>query len=738
MHDLPRTGSRESNLVEPFRHPPFRIAQDVFMKAQALTRPQSENNAKPFVVERGRHHPLGAHPDAGGISFAFFSEYATGVELLLFDAHDAAEPFQTITLDPEGNRSFAIWHAYVRDLRPPVFYAVRVFGPEGVQARHEGHRFDHQKVLTDPYARGLDRTLWDRGSACGPGDNMATSLRSAVVDVAHYDWAGDRPLNRPMEDLVIYEMHVGGFTRSSTAKVTCPGTFAGVVEKIPYLQSLGITAVELLPVFDFDDSEVRTVGDRKLTNYWGYSTAAYFAPHAGFCTTPETGQHVREFRDMVKALHSAGIEVILDVVFNHTDEGNHLGPLFSFAGLDNRNYYYLDPADPQFYYDYSGCGNTLMANHPVVTKMVVDCLEYWVREMHVDGFRFDEAAVLSRGANGEILDEPPVIWQIELSDTLADTKIIAEAWDAAGAYEVGRYPGYRWAEWNGLYRDTMRRFVKGEPGVIGAVATRLSGSADLYQARGHRPINSINFVACHDGFTLADLVTYNEKHNEANGEENHDGNDDNMSWNCGWEGPTDDPAVRALRERQIRNFAALLMLSRGVPMLVAGDEVGRTQQGNNNAYCQDNEISWFDWELVEANQDLLRFWRQLLAFRRSNGVLRRREFYSGLCNSRGVPDLTWHGTRLGTPGWDEPDARALACTLGGEGDEPDLHVMMNMYWEPLEFELMPIPGRDWATAINTALPAPADIVVPGAELPVNASTYAVAERSVVVLVSRPL
>lgn len=712
------------------------------MKAQTLSRPlpaehRPEERRPEYAVERGRHHPLGAHPDADGIGFSFFAENASGVELLLFDTHDATEPFQTVTMDPERNRSFAIWHVYVRGLRAPVFYGLRVFGPEGDEARRQGHRFDSRKVLVDPYARGLDRTLWDRGAACVPGDNLATSLRSAVVDLAGYDWEGDEPLDRPMEDLVIYEMHVGGFTRSPSAGVAFPGTFAGVVEKIPYLQSLGVTAVELLPVFDFDDGPVRTVGDRTLTNFWGYSTAAFFAPHAGFCADPELGRHVREFRDMVKALHRAGIEVILDVVFNHTDEGNHLGPLFSFAGVDNRNYYYLNPSDLRFYFDYSGCGNTLMANHPIVTKLVVDCLEYWVREMHVDGFRFDEAAVLSRGASGAVLDEPPVVWQIELSDTLADTKIIAEAWDAAGAYEVGRYPGYRWAEWNGLYRDTMRRFVKGEPGLVGAVATRLAGSADLYQERGHRPINSINFVTCHDGFTLADLVSYNEKHNWTNGEENRDGNDDNMSWNCGAEGPTDDAGVRSLRDRQIRNFATLLMMSRGVPMMTAGDEVGRTQQGNNNAYCQDNEISWFDWNLVGANQDLLRFWRLLLAFRRANRVLRRREFFNGLGNDRGVPDLTWHGTRLDQPGWDDPDARALACTLGGEGDEPDLHLMMNMYWEPLDFELAVVPYRRWVMAVNTALPSPADIAEPGTEPPVDGPTFAVPARSIVVLTSRP-
>jgi glycogen operon protein len=425
------------------------------------------------------------------------------------------------------------------------------------------------------------------------------------------------------------------------------------------------------------------------------------------------------------------------VVFNHTDEGNHLGPLYSFAGIDNANYYYLDPSDRRYYYDYSGCGNTLMGNHPIVTKMIVDCLEYWVREMHVDGFRFDEAAVLTRGTDGSELDEPPVVWQIELSDALAETKIIAEAWDAAGAYEVGRYPGYRWAEWNGRYRDTIRRFVKGEPGMVGAVASRLAGSADMYQPRGHRPTNTINFVTCHDGFTLADLVSYDEKHNQANGEDNRDGNDDNMSWNCGVEGPTDDPAVLALRKRQIKNFATLLMLSRGIPMLVAGDEVGRSQQGNNNAYCQDNEISWFDWSLVDANQDLFRFWATLMAFRRSHAVLRQREFYTGLPNNRGVPDLTWHGTQLARPGWDDPQARALACTLGGLGDDPDLHVMMNMHGGPLEFELMEVPGQRWTRVIDTALPSPVDIAGPGAAQPIDASTYLVSEHSIVVLESRP-
>ncbi|MBT8227804.1 MAG: glycogen debranching protein GlgX [Dactylosporangium sp.] len=706
-------------------------------KSRSSRSARSAKVNRSYPTSRGRSHPLGATVDATGINFAVFSEHATAMQLLLFDKSDAREPFQVITLDSEANRTFAVWHVHVEELRAPVFYALRVFGPGGDAGRALGHRFDPDKVLIDPYSRAVNRSLWKRGDACLPGDNLATSLRSAVVDLSDYDWEGDTPLHRPMGESVIYEMHVGGFTRSPSSKVRTPGTFSAVVEKIPYLKSLGVTAVELLPIAEFDYTDGREVDGHRLTNYWGYSTAGFFAPHSGYCVAPDDGQHVREFRDMVKALHAAGIEVLLDVVFNHTDEGNELGPLFSFAGLDNVNSYYLNPDDPHYYYDYSGCGNSLMANHPIVTKMIVECLEYWVREMHVDGFRFDEAAVLTRGTRGEILDEPPVVWQIELSDVLADSKVIAEAWDAAGAYEVGRYPGYRWAEWNGRYRDAIRRFVKSDPGIVGDVAARMSGSADLYEWRGHRPANSINFITCHDGFTLADLVSYNDKHNWANGENNNDGANDNASWNCGVEGPTDDPEINALRTRQMKNLATILMFSRGVPMIVAGDEIGRTQGGNNNAYCQDNEITWFDWKLAESREDLLTFWTRLLAFRRDNRTLRAAEFFNGQANDRGVPDVTWHGTQLGAPGWDDPQARVLAFTLGGVGDDPDLHIMMNMYWEPLDFETTQIPGRRWARALDTSLPAGQDIVEPGAEQAVDGDTYRVAGRSVAVLVSRP-
>jgi glycogen operon protein len=442
---------------------------------------------------------------------------------------------------------------------------------------------------------------------------------------------------------------------------------------------------------------------------------------------------------MVKALHRAGISVILDVVFNHTNEGNHEGPTFNFKGFGNEIYYHLVERDRQYYMDYSGCGNTVNCNHPIVEKFIVECLEFWVREMHVDGFRFDEGSILARGQDGVPLANPPVVWSIELSGNLLDTKIIAEAWDAAGLYQIGYFPGYRWAEWNGRYRDDVRRFVKGDPGMIGALAARLAGSADIYQASGHLPINSVNFVTCHDGFTLNDLVSYNDKHNEANGEDNRDGANDNNSWNCGHEGKTDDPAIEALRERQIKNFAAILMLSRGVPMFVAGDEVRRTQKGNNNAYCQNNEISWFDWRLVKKNRSLLRFWKILIAARaqfphfRSGRVGR---FFKGEMNERGLPDIAWHGTQLNQAGWNDPNARCLAYTLGGFDGAPDMHAMFNMYWDALDFEVPAVPGRRWYLVGDTSRPSPEDIVETARQVPIKGHQVRVEGRSVVVLLSR--
>ncbi|ELS00056.1 glycogen debranching protein GlgX [Gloeocapsa sp. PCC 73106] len=689
---------------------------------------------KTLTTSIGTARPLGTKVKSDGVNFSLFSEGATGVDLLLFDSHSDREPFQVISLDPTVNKTFNFWHIFVEGLTEGAHYAYRVHGPDNTS---DGHRFNPNKVLIDPYSKGNNKTLWRRGDACGPEDNLVSSLRCVVIDTDNYDWEGDKPIGRPVNETIIYEMHVGGFTNSSTSGVTNPGKFSGLVEKIPYLKQLGITAVELLPIFEFDDTEVlRVVDGKPLTNYWGYSTMSYFAPHPSYCTNPEVGDHVREFRDMVKALHREGIEVILDVVFNHTDEGNHQGPVFSFKGLDNRIYYYLVPENKEYYYDYTGCGNTFNCNHPIGEKFIIDCLRYWVQEMHVDGFRFDEGSVLSRGEDGRPLEHPPVVWAIELDDVLSDTKVIAEAWDAAGLYQIGYFPGYRWAEWNGRFRDDLRRFVKGDRGVISAVASRIAGSADLYQSRSHLPVNSVNFITAHDGFTLYDLVAYNDKHNEANGENNQDGINDNLSWNCGTEGDTSDHWVLDLRKRQIKNFAVLLMVSQGVPMFVMGDEVGRTQKGNNNAYCQDNEISWFDWNLVEENADLLRFWQMVIARRKHFKELLRPRYFTGALNERGVQDISWHGTKLNAPGWDDANARCLAFTMGGFEGDTDLHVMMNMYWESLEFELPTISGQNWYRFIDTALPTPEDIVPLGESVLIKGNTYLVTSRSIVVLESK--
>jgi glycogen operon protein len=678
--------------------------------------------------------------DKEGVNFSVFSRNATAVELLLFDPHDDVQPLQIIKLEPLNNQTFFFWHVYVRGLKPGAHYGYRVDGPQDLHG--QGFRFNGNKVLLDPYALGNTKAHLNRDDAVGPGDNLATSMRSVVIDVHDYDWEGDQPLGRPMHEMIVYEMHVGGFTRHPSSGVKHPGTFSAVIEKIPYLKELGITAVELLPVMQYDSKEVLRMapdGSGPLHNYWGYSTINFFAPEDSYCVRPEEGDHLHNFRNMVKALHRANIAVILDVVFNHTNEGNHLGPTFNFKGFANEIYYHLVEHDRQYYMDYSGCGNTINCNHPIVEKFIIDCLEFWVREMHVDGFRFDEGSILARGQDGVPLAQPPVVWGIELSDCLRDTRIIAEAWDAAGLYQIGYFPGYRWAEWNGRFRDDIRRFVKGEPGLIGAVAARLAGSADIYQASGHLPINSINFVTCHDGFTLNDLVSYNDKHNEANGEDNRDGSNDNLSWNCGWEGQTDDPAIEALRERQIKNFAVILMLGRGVPMIVAGDEVRRTQKGNNNAYCQDNEISWFDWRLVDKNKSLLRFWKMLIASRsqfphfRAGRVGR---FFTGEMNERGLPDIAWHGTQLNKPGWNDPNARCLAYTLGGFDGAPDVHAVFNMYWDALDFEVPVVRGRRWYLAGDTARPSPEDIVETGRQVPIQGDHVRVEGRSVLVLLSR--
>ena len=684
-----------------------------------------------FEIEPGSAHPLGTTTYADGVNFSLFSQYATEAELLLFDAATAIKPMQTVRFDPFHNKTFHFWHVFVRGCGPGIFYALRVDGPADPAA---GQRFNPNKVLIGPYARGICKDLWKRADAVGPQDNIATSMRCAVVDPAAYDWEGDQPLKRHIHESIIYEMHVGGFTRSPSSGVAHPGTFAGMIEKIPYLKALGVTAVELLPVFEFDETNVSVspAGD-PIGNYWGYSTVAFFSPHSGYCMARNGVSHINEFRDLVKALHKAGLEVILDVVFNHTDEGNELGPTHSFRGIDNRTFYLLDPANPATYLNYSGVGNTFNANHPLPQKFIVDCLRFWVEAMHVDGFRFDEGSILARGEDGMPLAHPPVIWQIELDDALADTKVIAEAWDAAGLYQVGHFPGDRWAEWNGRYRDEVRGFVKGDPGLTGRIASRLAGSADIYQERGQTPENSINFVTVHDGFTLNDLVSYNDKHNEANGEGNRDGIDQNLSWNCGVEGPSADVAIEALRTRQMKNCFTILLLSRGVPMLLGGDEIRRSQNGNNNPYNQDNATNWFDWTLVESNREMLRFVQRMVGFRKAHPELWQQSFYSGAINERGLRDISWHGTILNSPGFDDPDARALACTIAGFGGHPDLHVMMNMFWEPLDFEVP--DGRTWRIVVDTFARSPRDIADAGGGTPWTGDRCTVRNRSIVILES---
>lgn len=689
-----------------------------------------------YVTKQGSRYPTGATPDDKGTNFSIFSRHANEVELLLYESAHSPAPFQTIQLDPVTNRTYFFWHVYVEGLFPGAHYTWRVDGPNDTKV--SGRRFDPRVELLDPWAKAVTHNLWDRRRSIRGANSAPKSMRGAVVDNC-YDWDGDRSPQRPLENTIIYEMHVGGFTRHPSSKVKHPGTFSGVVEKIPYLKELGITDVELMPVMAFDDQDVP---DRAFTkghrNYWGYSTHSFFSPHPGYCVSPGSDSHVQEFRDMVKALHKAGIGVILDVVLNHTAEGGADGPVINFKGFSNDSFYHLDPNDRSVYRDFTGCGNTMNCNHPLVTVFILQCLEYWVREMHVDGFRFDLASVLTRGEDGNPINHAPVVWSIEFSEVLADAKIIAEAWDAGGLYQVGAFPGFRWAEWNGKYRDTIRRFVRGDKGLVGEVATRITGSSDLYEINGRLPISGINYVTCHDGFTLYDLVSYNEKHNDDNGEFNRDGSNDNLSWNCGHEGYSEDPEILSLRLRQAKNFMAILMLSQGVPMLQAGDEMLRSQGGNNNAYCQDNRLSWFDWALTEKNIEMLRFVRQIIGFRKRHPSLRRTRFLTGKKTpGADMPDIIWHGLKLNEPGWFDPSAQVLAFTLTtGEVWEEALHVILNMSDATLDMPLYDTAGETWHVAVDTSRTSPEDIVEPASQSPLGENGYRVAPHSVVVLESR--
>ena len=678
----------------------------------------------------GRSFPIGATLMTGGANFSVFSRNAARIELLFFDRVDDARPSRVIPIDPAANRTYHYWHVFVPGVQAGQIYGFRAYGPFEPD---RGLRFDPSKLLLDPYGRDIVVPRnYSREAARREGDNTATAMKSVVTDPHAYDWEGDVPLKRPWSRTIIYEMHVRGFTAhpSSGLAESKRGTYAGLVEKIPYLQQLGITAVELLPAFQFDHQDAPP----GRTNYWGYSPVSFFAPHQAYSSRRGPLGAVDEFRDMVKALHRGGIEVILDVVFNHTAEGGHDGPTQCFRGLDNPTYYLLCE-DRSRYANFTGTGNTLNANHLVIRRMIVDSLRYWVNEMHVDGFRFDLASILARDSSGAVMSNPPLLWDIESDPALAGTKMIAEAWDAAGLYQVGSFVGDSWKEWNDRFRDDVRDFFRGANDSVERAADRLLGSPGIYGPKEREAEQSINFVACHDGFTLNDLVSYNHKHNEENGEDNRDGCEENRSWNCGFEGPTDDPVIERLRNRQVKNFLTAVILSAGAPMFVMGDEVRRSQRGNNNAYCQDNYTSWFDWKLLSKHADVLRFVKLLIERRVMRDVEHERRRVS-LSQVLREAKHAWHGVKLNQPDW-SPSSHSLAISAELKNEGMLLHVILNAYWEDLDFELPIVTNgtENWRRWVDTALDPPHDICEWNTAAPVLGGTYRADARSVVVLIA---
>ncbi|WP_217213075.1 glycogen debranching protein GlgX [Streptomyces sp. AC550_RSS872] len=702
---------------------------------------------KGVLAWSGHPYPLGAAFDGQGTNFALFSEVAERVELVLVD--DKGRHTTVPLTEVDG----FVWHGYLRGVGPGQRYGYRVHGPWDPGL---GHRCNPAKLLLDPYSRAVDGQVDNHASlfertpgAPAPADSAGHTMLGVVTE-PYFDWGGDRPPRRPYADTVIYETHVRGLTRTHPdVPPELRGTYAGLAHPavVEHLTALGVTAVELMPVHQYVQDGVLL--DRGLSNYWGYNTIGFFAPHNAYAAHGTRGQQVNEFKSMVKALHAAGLEVILDVVYNHTAEGNERGPTLSFRGIDNASYYRLVDGDWAHYYDTTGTGNSLLMRHPYVLQLIMDSLRYWVTEMHVDGFRFDLAATLARqfhevdrlSAFFDLIQQDPVISRV---------KLIAEPWDVGeGGYQVGNFPPL-WSEWNGKYRDAVRDFWRGEPGSLGEFASRLTGSSDLYAHSRRRPRASVNFVTAHDGFTLRDLVSYNDKHNEANGENNRDGESHNRSWNCGAEGDTRDPAVLALRARQQRNFLATLLLSQGIPMLGHGDELGRTQHGNNNAYCQDNDVSWIDWRLTDEQRALADFTRYVIGLRAAHPVLRRRRFFQGETPThpdQPLPDLVWllpEGREMTDEDWQRPDAHSVAAFLNGDAiAEPDscgqplvddsFLLLLNAYWEPMEFRLPDSTfGERWTPLINTADPqGPPD------ESEYKASTAVLVERRSLRLLSRP-
>ena len=702
-----------------------------------------------YRLTAGRHYPLGATVGPDGVNFALYSQFAEAVYLLLFARPEDAEPTDVIRLE---QRDRFVWHGFVHGLATGALYAYRVAGPFEPRA---GLRFNPAKLLLDPYARAITGKAVNRDNlllaydANGPGRDLELDPRDSapvmpkgVVVEDRFDWQGDRPLELPLEKLVIYETHLKGFTAHPSSRATHPGTYLGFIDRIPYLKELGVNAVELLPIHEIYVEDF--LHERGLTNYWGYSTLGFFAPESSYAAGNRPGCQVDEFKTLVRALHAAGIEVILDVVYNHTAEGNELGPTLSLKGIDNPSYYALtgQPGESgRYYMNYTGCGNSLDLRRPPAIRLVMDSLRYWAQVMHVDGFRFDLASVLGR-EGGDFVQGSGFFDAIAQDPVLCHVKLIAEPWDL-GTYQVGNFP-IDWAEWNGRYRDTLRRFGKGDARQLKELGWRLTGSADLYADDGRSAYNSVNFVTCHDGFTLYDWASYNHKHNEANLEGNRDGSDDNLSWNCGHEGETPDPEVRRLRRQLCKNQVCSLMFSLGTPMLLGGDEVLRSQGGNNNAYCQDNALSWMDWSLVEKNADFLAFVRRAIAFLKRCTILHRRKFYSGTDGDQNaVPDLAWYGPDGGPPAWNDPEARVLCYQLDGS-EEPSelgdyrLFFALNADHQLREVRLPTLSGRlRWHRVVDTALPAGEDFAAPGEEVPLDPDDhYLVNARSTLVLLGR--
>lgn len=671
-----------------------------------------------FEIGPGFPHPYGVTRCPEGMNFALFSKHAWDVSLCLFEP-DAEHPLCEIPLDNAIHKTGDVWHIFVYDLPLNYQYGYRVGGPYNPL---QGQYFDNRQVLLDPYAKQVASPMkWGSGKR-----RDSTHIHKGMVfPFESFDWEGDKHPRIPQRDLIIYEMHVRGFTQDPSSQATDPGSFAGIIEKIPYLKSLGVNAVELMPLYEFNELGNQLCNPENgepLYNYWGYSTVNFFSPMNRLGSGNKNV--LTEFKELVKALHANGIEVILDVVYNHTSEGNRNGPTISFKGLENSTYYMLAPDGE--YYNFSGCGNTFNCNHPVVREMIRDSLRYWVTEMHVDGFRFDLASILVRSHDGIPLANPPIIEAIARDPILANTKLIAEAWDAGGLYQVGSFPSMGvWAEWNGKFRDDVRTFIKGTDGAIGTFATRITGSEDLY-GKGRTPLQSINFITAHDGFTLADLVAYNEKHNLLNGEENRDGDNNNLSWNCGVEGATDKTAINTLRERQRKNFHATLMVSQGVPMILMGDEYGHTKLGNNNTWGHDSRLNWFQWDTLEKEQSFFRFYSMMIAFRKAHPILISSRFL-------GSKDITWHGIEPEKADWSGP-SRFLACSLRDAINHYTLYMAFNASHEEVEAQLPPME-KPWRRYVYTFLPAPEDILEDKDAQEVKGKSFTIAPYSVLILKS---